>query len=148
MDTEDKKYTNTISSIQIFMFQEFLENMHSSEKTICKNMDTYVTSWEETCLTTKKLIFRLQWILHLKLLFHTPFVEFENMHYFGNNQPNRTTDVGENGPLKSVFWLSFSQYRCFSRKKLKNSNGFSVAGLQSLCYPNIPIWVMLLKTCA
>ncbi len=36
---------------------------------------------------------------------------------FGNNWPNRTTDMAENVPPKLVFWLSFIRYGFFEKKK-------------------------------
>ncbi len=40
-------------------------------------------------------------------------------YFFGNNRPNRITDMGENMPLKLVFWLSFRRYKLFWRKNFK-----------------------------
>ncbi len=38
---------------------------------------------------------------------------------FGNNRPNRSTDMGENVPLKPIFWIKFGRYGFSWGKNLK-----------------------------
>ncbi len=56
---------------------------------------------------------------------------------FGNNQSNRTTDMGENMPPKLVFWLSFSWYGGFWGKNFEAVFGtpFPIIKVIHFCHP-------------